>query len=492
MPLTSRPVTKVSTMLLVVALVVRAGVSWLDFEALESDPDSYALLAKNLAAAGTFGFIDEPDGAIRATAYRPPLYPWLLSSFVLNGQLSLALVAILHVLLGVITVLLTFFIALRLNLRLAWLPALAVAIDPILLRSSQLVMTETLAVFLLTLAWFLWVTNRHLSARSFNETSIARKAKLRIGGMRLASVLGLVLGLSILARPTSVAWMGLSGVFFILYLWWTNKSISSSLNLKTLKIGVSAGWLVRLGLGIAVVLVPWIVRNYLQLGHPIWATTHGGYTLLLANNPRLFEHFEQSGPSRGWDAEPFHRAWAARLPPHTNESETMSGLTPADREFWYSDVSHDQSTPLPTSPEQFIPELDDNALAYEAAWATIRSEPMQFLRASVYRAGWFWAAWPYSKTPSKTTYAIGLWYVTWFAIFATGCVLLLKRGDEVTRIEWLNWMPAVSLILALTLVHSIYWGNMRMRGQLMPAVYMVSALVFQRKATGLKTTESES
>src|SRR5262249_2197112 len=43
--------------------------------------------------------------------------------------------------------------------------------------------------------------------------------------------------------------------------------------------------LVRAGLmgcSVLTVLSPWMIRNLIQLGEPIWTTTHGGYTLALA------------------------------------------------------------------------------------------------------------------------------------------------------------------------------------------------------------------
>ena len=42
-------------------------------------------------------------------------------------------------------------------------------------------------------------------------------------------------------------------------------------------------------LSLVLVLSPWMVRNTLVLGEPVWTTTHGGYTLALANNPVYYD-----------------------------------------------------------------------------------------------------------------------------------------------------------------------------------------------------------
>ena len=51
-------------------------------DSLQQDPDSYRVLAETWAETGTFGFVDEGTEKPRATAFRPPLYPWLLGWFV--------------------------------------------------------------------------------------------------------------------------------------------------------------------------------------------------------------------------------------------------------------------------------------------------------------------------------------------------------------------------------------------------------------------------
>jgi hypothetical protein len=67
--------------------------------------------------------------------------------------------------------------------------------------------------------------------------------------------------------------------------------------------------------------------------------------------------------------------------------------------------------------------------------------------------------------------AIGVWYAVIDVLAVIG--LLLSARDVFVRQRWM-WMPGVLLALSLTLVHSVYWSNMRMRAPAMPLVYMLA------------------
>ena len=111
------------------------------------DPDGYRRLAENLVEHGTFGAGGVP------TAFRPPLYPWLLVPCVAMGPAGRVAIGVLHVLLGVGTVWVAYRLARRCRLGgWSWLAAGLVALDPILLGQSAVVMTETAATLLVALA----------------------------------------------------------------------------------------------------------------------------------------------------------------------------------------------------------------------------------------------------------------------------------------------------------------------------------------------------
>jgi hypothetical protein len=213
------------------------------------------------------------------------------------------------------------------------------------------------------------------------------------------------------------------------------------------------------------VLVPWAVRNRVVLGSTIWTTTHGGYTLLLANNPVLYEHFEVNGGTRTWDEERFHQRW----------SERNSG-DPRQWQYWDA-VNLDAKSTSPID-ELKVDEVTDDRLANQSAWATIGRSPIRFAKASAIRIGWFWAFWPASEQASlPLRIAIGGWYALIFILFAYGCICgvlswWFRRFDGSTAYRWL---PAISLVIGLTSVHAVYWSNMRMRAPLIPIVAIVAA-----------------
>ena len=107
--------------LLVFTLLVRGGVLWAMQGNLQQDPDAYREIAENLLRHGEFalgkGEPGDDAAPVRPTAYRPPLYPVILSNLPAaeGEQISLGKVAVLHVLLGVATVWLTWLTARRLS-----------------------------------------------------------------------------------------------------------------------------------------------------------------------------------------------------------------------------------------------------------------------------------------------------------------------------------------------------------------------------------------
>lgn len=214
-------------------------------------------------------------------------------------------------------------------------------------------------------------------------------------------------------------------------------------------------------------LSPWALRNRAVMGSTIWTTTHGGYTLLLANNPILFRHIENEGLSRKWDDERFHQLWSNR-----------SMRDPTESTFWDDQVE-------PIRPTNLVgDEVADDRLANQTAWHTIR-HPLTFLKACFARFLWLWAWWPAGEQVSIVlTTIIGLWYGVVGSLFALGIYrgVMTWRSHRASRAMVLAWLPAIALILGLTAVHMVYWSNMRMRAPAMPMVVVIAAM----SATGLR------
>jgi hypothetical protein len=365
------------------------------------DPDNYLRLAGALAAGRGFVW----DG--RPTAYRPPLYPMVLAPLVAafggGARLGWAIGG-LHAVLGAATVWLTALTARRWGLApgptLA--AAIVVAFDPVLVSQSRMVMTETLAAFLLA----------------------ASLAVLALDGLRGAALGGLVLGLAALCRPSTLPAAALLAAAAML----TGPGSRAS--------RVYRGAIV--GLTTLAVLAPWALRNARVLGEPVWTTTHGGYTLALANNPTYYAEVLDGPPGAVWSGANQKR-WFDAVGP------TVAGLSEpaADRR------------------------LRDSALAL------VRQRPRDFARATAARLSRFWNVVPAGAVyPGWVRALVALWTVPlWIGLIAGLARLHTWTWPRITAPLWL---------LALTAVHAVYWTDMRMRAPLVPAIALivVSSRVF--------------
>ena len=140
---TSRPNAWVLTLIVFAAILVRAVfLAPMAVSGNLDDPDNYLPLAHSLIQGQGFAINGRP------TAYRPPLYPIVLTPVVAvsGGRVAWG-VGALHLTLGVATVLMTAVAARRLGLtpNRVLFAAAAVALDPVLVSQSKSVMTETLA-----------------------------------------------------------------------------------------------------------------------------------------------------------------------------------------------------------------------------------------------------------------------------------------------------------------------------------------------------------
>ena len=393
--------------LFVLALAIRSAVLFLWPDALVADPDGYRTVAENLVRHGTFGNGDSP------TAYRPPLYPLALVPGVAFAPASRVPIAGLHVALGLATVWFTYRLGRMSGLgRWAWLAALLVACDPILLAQSALVMTETLAAFLAVASLF-WI------------------AKAGSGGqVRHAVIAGALVGLAILCRPTFLPWAGLVALLFL----FDHQSASDNVR-RSLAFGVT----------VALVLFPWAARNLIHFGRPIVTTTHGGYTLLLANNPFFYEHLRSAPWGSVWENESLDRQWSAEMPRGS----------PAD-------------------------ELRADRLAYAKAIQAIRNEPGMFCYACVVRIGRLFGLLPHQvATPESMSrrllrYAVATWYATEFALAIYGLVWCLRPSCHPNTFS--RWGASLSLVACFAVVHAVYWTDMRMRAPLMPVIAFFAAM----------------
>src|SRR5688500_7126229 len=93
---------------MLLTLLIRGGALWAMRERLNDDPDAYRQIAETLVRTGQYAMsvhVEEPAADfVEPSAYRPPLYPLVLSCLAMGGTLSPVAVAVLHLVLGVVTV----------------------------------------------------------------------------------------------------------------------------------------------------------------------------------------------------------------------------------------------------------------------------------------------------------------------------------------------------------------------------------------------------
>lgn len=449
----------------VFATGVRGAFLWQFRSGLYQDPDAYREIAENILQHGIFGrggqgdsprlAKDSPSGTdlplahdsprgnysppeklVISTAYRPPLYPLLLTLLRTadTRHVSLAKVAVVHLLLGLATIYMTWFCAWRFCGMPQWQAAVAsliVAGDPILLYQQSLVMTETLATFLAALA---------LTCLAFWSERPS---------LRSAALSGLTLGLASLCRPTFLPWLVVVAVAIAVAPRVTRSTSGeieeaegASTNGRTKMRFIAR----RLALACVVagsalaVMLPWGLRNAWVFGQPILTTTHGGYTLELGNNPDFYDWLS-SEKELPWDS----RAWQAK-----------------------------RRSALRELPVDGPPELVWDRWAYHRAWQTIRQRPGDFVRASLYRVLQLWSALPHrlmdeeSAARQAARWVVAGWYCAVYLLAAYG---VARLGRKLLAPPWL-W--GVLLVATWMGVHTLYWTNLRMRAPLIPLLALLA------------------
>ncbi len=416
--------------LLGLAVMLRLGVMVARPGQLTTDRDLYLGIANELREG--HGYSTPGTAVPTPTAFRSPLYPLLLVG---TGGSSTG-IAVLHLLLALLMVMATGRAVKKLSGGTDQCPPLLaggiVALDPLLLLYSGQPMTETLCSCLS--AVLLW---RMVASE---ETP------------RSAMVEGLIWGLCLLARPTYAVGLGMSVLGRVCVSRGCIESDSGpteSPGRPRLRFGLVAGG-PRLRFGLVVVMTalavvsPWAIRNWMVFGKPIVTTTHGGYTLWLANNPVYYAEVVEGGDA-AWGGESLHR-W---------QNETNTEM---DRLGIHGEVDRDQWQA--TRAKQFI-----------------RDNPWRFVRACLHRAVTFWSIFPGRSAETGVPVPM-LWIIAvGYAAVWVGGVVALGRLWLQGRVA--SVWPILSLILGFFVVHLVYWTDVRMRAPIMPAMAVLVAVGLQ-------------
>ncbi|ADB14808.1 glycosyl transferase family 39 [Pirellula staleyi DSM 6068] len=435
------------------SLLVRGATLYLQRASLDADPDAYRQIAENLRQTGVYSLKHE-SGSVHPTAFRPPLYPWLIAILApTDASVTSALFA-LHLLLGTSTVLLTYGIARKLlaSDALAILAAMIVLCDPILLRQQALVMTETLATFLAALLIFVAV--------QYEATSQNRTRRIT-----LVVLLGILFGLAILCRPTFLPWLALVAMLLLWQLIFG--SIAGNSRRQTV------AELVLVASTSMLVLCPWVLQNYFQFHRVIVTTTHGGYTLLLGNNEEYYQHLATSTSPVPWKSD--------RLDAQLRELAEQQTLRREDQRVIMAAVPQQRG-------EAIMPlEMAMDRHCRDLAIQTMRDNPAGLVRATLHRWWQLISPLPHQLVENESLaaqlarYAVAVWYTCLAGLAIVGLWKLIRDGCY----RQFSWLLALLLPLSLLAIHTFYWTNLRMRAPAMPvaALVAVAALSWPSRAS---------
>lgn len=416
------------TALLMLGIVIRLSAGWFRPLDLILDSDGYLAHAEMLKDGEGFA----GPSTHRPTAFRPPAYPIALAGLRWLGMSPQVSVMLIHQLSSIAIILCVWRLCQQLELTgLASLLATAItAFDPLLVRYSILPMTEVPAAAMLIAAIVALK-----AAEQPHQTSAGTVNSFRI-------LAGVLFGLGSLVRPVLLVSCALL-VFWRLLL----KGKSSS----PVRHGVTVTILPMVAAVVAI--SPWIVRNAVQFGKIIPATTHGGYTLALGNNPDFYRDVIEGGTGFPWPG-PQLDAWQQRM-----IAEAAAQGVPADSE------------------------TAQDAWYYQQAFTSIKAEPANFLRSCLLRLRRFCAITPGTDDglPRFLTTSIAIWY----GLIGIGIVATIwNRAFGYLRRTSHNavsgsladyWLVIVSFMI----LHAVYWTDARMRAPVMPLVAIVSVVGWQ-------------
>jgi len=281
-PRPTRGIGRPLAILLFAALFVRLLALWMAWDArLVLDEQLYLIRADALLRGegfvGSFqSWVLHPDVTLLIQlpqytgSYQPPLYTLFIASILGIPVLGVSAVKLVQVLLGVLTVLLVFRIASAwFDERCGLVAAALCAFYPNFIAFSHYLWSETLFVFLLTLA-FAYATRKKTASR----TDIL--------------VAGLLFGLAALTRSAIVYFLPVLG----LWLFWIHRSEGRRALIRPVLL-----------LAALIPIAPWTVRNASVNEGFVLIDTNGPFNLWRGNTPTTFA--DRENPPGGTYAPPF-------------------------------------------------------------------------------------------------------------------------------------------------------------------------------------------
>lgn len=349
-------------------------------------PPSFDGIGYDLLATGLqngHGYVDELG---RPTAFRPPVYPVFLAVVYSASNHSFAAVRVLQVFLDAATVLMVYWIAKTLfGRRVGMVAGLGIAVNPLLIYETGLIIPETLSY-------------------SFQFAAICCLLLVSRSDHWLLSLLtGVLLALTVLARPTATLWVPLVLV-------WVGTSGTIRRPLASLSVMV---------LGLGLVFAPWIARNTLRMHAFIPISSNGAVNIWCGNNPL----------AEGGSVQPSESTW-------NGEDFPDRGL------YGWRELS----------------EVESNARFFSKGWDWIRSNPRQFISLIPLKLSRLWSPVSYSvQFGRQTSDMLVVLVLPPYILF----VLIAFRGIYLSRSKFNQSFPLLANIIAINAMVIPYYGATR-------------------------------
>ncbi len=423
---------------MLLSILLRGLLAWSQPTLLTDDADGY--LAHAQLVGEQHGFVG--PYTLRPTAFRPPAYPLLLALFLAANVTAGIAVLLIHLASTALCIVMTSQLARQLGFSYTAIlgSALLIALDPLLLRYSIQPMTELpCAAFLIT------ALTLYLKSVSPCDSGFSRYA---------TAGSGLLLAIGALIRPTLLV----VAVLLTLHRLLMKASIPRSSIRGSLNVAIRDRLMPALLLAVAIAfgISPWIIRNAIHFHAFIPATTHGGYTLALGNNPDFYRDVIRGQDTFPWDGTALDHWQRSSFSKARQAGVDISSETAMDA--WY----------------------------YEIAIQAIRKSPRSFLQACELRLQRFWALSTADHASSLQNRLLSVWYAAlWAGLLVAAIVQLKRRNAGLCLPLWL-------CIAAFCTLHTFYWTDTRMRTPVMPVMILLSvqgwSMIWSAIRTGQRKT----
>ncbi len=355
------------------------------------------------------GYVSSWEVCRNFQSFRTPVLPFTLYAVWAIFGYSIVLAKLLMALLSALTCVILALLANRLfDTRVGWTTGIMAALCTSFIRWSGTLGAETLALFFLVAGVYAFLPSLQtsLSPQSSQALQPSQSASLR---RFLLS--GLMFGLLCLTRPLWLPYVALTALSFVIA-----RRDSRGLKQATATCVV-----------VALVMLPWVVRNTLIHRTLVVASTEGGIAFLEANNPISFK-------GKG--------DWAMHFAANQRDVQRASRV---------------------------LPEAALDRFMLHKGMQYIAADPADFARVYLLRLGYLWRPVPPPQLAGDLSHKHILWLIIWWGTLSTLMVVAFFLYRPWRMAE--HW-PLLLVLLWGSLVIPTFSSQLRYRAPLEPFILL--------------------